>query len=75
MLCQKCQTKPAIVHITRKVMDSTSRTMRAETEHHLCETCGREFFENNPELKSGPWLRPTLKLQLRAEPTLKPPRS
>ena len=73
MLCEKCQAKPALVHIQQMVR-GTGEALSTPIEHHFCEDCGRDFIKSNPDLKTGTWSKPTLefKLDATANPKSKP---
>ncbi len=82
MMCEKCKVKPATVHITQTVSDSTGQMPTAWASQHYCETCGREVIQSNPELKAAsnpelkaPWVSgPVAKTELRfASPPAPPP--
>ena len=58
MLCEKCQAKPARVHIKERAQGSKGEAVGGFIEHHLCDDCGRAFIQSNPRLKAGPWSKP-----------------
>jgi len=64
MLCEKCQAKPARVHIKEKAHDNTGGTPGSFIEHHFCEDCGRDFIQSNPRLKTGTWSKPELRRKI-----------
>jgi protein-arginine kinase activator protein McsA len=57
MLCEKCQAKPARVHIKERAQGSTGEAPSDFIEHHLCEDCGRDFIQSDPRFKHS-WSKP-----------------
>src|SRR5437773_1420300 len=57
MLCEKCQQREAMVHLTgsRRIDPSLGELSgNEEFEHHFCETCASKSPLVNPALKYGP---------------------
>lgn len=72
MECEKCKAKPAVVHIAGNIRAGSGEPPDAETVHHFCETCGREFMQNNPALNEAVWSKPTPRVYMDFRPTTPP---
>jgi protein-arginine kinase activator protein McsA len=63
MICEKCEKKPAKVHILKARGDS-EEAPSTPNEQHLCEDCAREYIQNDPRFKEGRWSKPTKRFVL-----------
>lgn len=70
MLCEKCKSNLATIHITEKYRGGGAEPTTSETTHHFCEPCSREVMSGDAyvQLASS---KPTVHMEFHSAP--KPP--
>ena len=64
MLCEKCKTKPARVHIKQKAQGSIGGAPGSFIEHHFCDDCGRDFIQSDHRLRTAGWSKPKKRFEV-----------